>query len=160
LERSLDQPFALSLPRSMPWKKASATGRWYSQSTMPSRLAARLALLLDRPYHGVVPSWPLWVSRGSAERLRSKGERIVDTTCRRSSATSATRWGTMQGIAGRRRKATAINLEVVKSTRTITMGNEEPSEVESHPPKITTQKRSDASPSPRPCLMSTSLGPA
>ena len=34
----------------------------------------------------------------------------------------------MRGIAGRRPKAAATNLEVVKSARTITVGNEEPSE--------------------------------
>jgi hypothetical protein len=87
----LGPAFRPVIVRSMPWKKPRATGRFYSQSTTPSRLAARLALLLDRPHLGVVPSWQLWASRGSAERLRSKGERIVDKTCRRSNVTSVTR---------------------------------------------------------------------
>ena len=140
-------------------EKPSATGRWYSQSTTPSRLAARLALLLDRPHHGVVPSWPQWASQGSAERPRSKGGRIVDPTCRRSNVTSATRQGTMRGIAGRRPKAAATSLEVVKSARTTTVGNEEPSEDTEHThQQMTTRRRRDASPSPRLCSTSTSHG--
>jgi ribosomal protein L15E len=98
--------------------------------------------LFDRPHHGVVPSWPLWASRGSGKRPRSKGERIVDPTCRRSNVTSATRQGTMRGIAGQRPNAAAINLEVVKSARTTTAGNEEPSEEQGkRPPKENAHQR-------------------
>ena len=109
-------------------EKPTATGRWSCQSTTLSRHAARLALLPDRPHHGVVPSWPQWASQGSAERPQSKGARIVDPTCRRSNATSATRLAIMRGIAARRTKAAATNREAGKSARTITVDNEEPCE--------------------------------
>jgi hypothetical protein len=99
--RSSDPPSALSFPRSMAWRRPSATGRWVLSKYSAIRLAARLALLFDRPHHGVVPPWQLWASRGTAERLRSKGERIVDPLCRRSSVTSATRQGITRETAGR-----------------------------------------------------------
>jgi hypothetical protein len=57
------------------------TGHWYSRSTTPSRLAARLTLMLDRLHHRLVPSWSQLASRGSAERSRSEGVNAVDPTC-------------------------------------------------------------------------------
>jgi hypothetical protein len=64
----------------------------------------------------------------------------------------------MRGIAGRRPKAATINLEEVKSARSITAGNEEPSDEETHLSNVKTQRRRDASPSRRLYSTSTSRG--
>jgi hypothetical protein len=76
---------------------------------------ARVALLLDRPPHRLVPSWPRSTSQGSAERQQREGARTVDPTCRWWNVSSATRLGTTQGIATTSRRASHPFLGVMPS---------------------------------------------